>query len=97
MPTLSTGSARCQCPGCGEHFGGVGGFDAHQRLDAAGELRCLDPAAVGLVRTAAGWWPVIANGVGPGATGARTSTIPAPGAAPGFSRPRRAVTARSRP
>lgn len=37
--------------GCGETFGGLSGFDAHQRGG-----RCLDPASVGLVLDEGGIW-----------------------------------------
>lgn len=68
MPELTIGTARCCCASCGRFFGGVGGFDAHQRLGKNGALRCLDPETIGLVRNTDGWWvravPVLNNGVG---------------------------------
>lgn len=53
-PMLPPGSARCQCTGCGEYFGGVYTFDMHR---ATGQ--CLTPAqmrAKGLVRSPRGYW-----------------------------------------
>ena len=65
-PPLPVGTNRCRCTACGRSFGGVGGFDAHQRLHD-GELTCLDPATLGMVERG-GWWvretPRLMNGVG---------------------------------
>jgi hypothetical protein len=48
---------RCLCCQCGEYFTTVRNFDRHQRLDRqTGDTICLDPAAVGLVLTAYGYW-----------------------------------------
>ena len=71
-PVLTPGTGRCRCAACGRFFGGVGGFDVHQRLTgarSASVLVCLDPATLGLVERG-GWWvravPAFANGVGQG-------------------------------
>jgi len=73
-PPLPHGTGRCRCAAYGRSFGGVGGFDAHQRPDGAGAVVCLDPAGPGMVERG-GWWgrgvPWIVNGVGrDGANGA---------------------------
>ena len=83
MTALTVGTSRCRCAACGRSFGGVGGFDAHQRLTAGGGLRCLDPATVGLVISPDGWWarqaPVLHNGVGRhAATGGDDGRLAAP-------------------
>ena len=38
----------CLCTGCGRIFGGVSGFDKHQRLKG-GKIHCLDPSGLGMV------------------------------------------------
>ena len=54
-PMLPVGTCRCRCTACGRHFGGVGGFDAHQRDDVDGRTVCLDPATLGMVLSG-GYW-----------------------------------------
>ena len=74
MPELTIGTGRCRCGACGAFFGGVSGFDRHQRLGRDGALRCLDPATVGLTLSPDGWWcqeaPALNCGVGQDATNA---------------------------
>lgn len=56
---IAVGTNRCRCGGCGRHFGGVTGFDAHQTLTATGDVVCHDPATRGLVVIESGgfaWW-----------------------------------------
>jgi hypothetical protein len=40
---------------CLRYFSGISAFDRHQRRDQEGNIRCLDPASVGLI-AAGGWW-----------------------------------------
>lgn len=55
-PMLPVGSNRCKCVGCGRYFGGVSGFEAHQRVAKSGDVECRDPAEVGYVVNEAGYW-----------------------------------------
>ena len=41
----------CHCNGCHRTFSSLSGFDAHRR-----NLKCVDPATVGLEKNAKGWW-----------------------------------------
>ncbi len=52
-----TGYRTSHCSGCHETFGGVGGFDLHQkdRPDGRGVI-CAGPATLGLERSERGVW-----------------------------------------
>ena len=54
-PMLPPGTSRCKCTLCGRYFGGVGGFDLHQRDGEGGRTVCLDPATLGMVLSG-GYW-----------------------------------------
>lgn len=53
---LRHGSARCVCRACGDGFNSVTAFDKHQVLNSRGQVVCRDPATLGMVRNADGWW-----------------------------------------
>lgn len=48
----------CLCDPCGREFTGLTAFDKHQDVDYTRRpaVRCMDPAAVGLVKGAYGRW-----------------------------------------
>lgn len=48
----------CQCHPCGRHFTGLTAFDKHQDVDYTRqpEVRCIDPAALGMVQNPHGRW-----------------------------------------
>lgn len=57
-PSLTIGTGRSQCGGCGRYFSGVSAFEKHQTLDKLGEVVCHDPATRGLVLVNSWWsWP----------------------------------------
>lgn len=49
------GSSQCLCMGCGRPFNSVSAFDKHQTL-TKGAVTCRDPASLGMVTNARGWW-----------------------------------------
>lgn len=53
---LRPGSSRCVCMACWDGFNSVTAFERHQVLDDEGNAVCRDPARLGMVRNADGWW-----------------------------------------
>lgn len=54
--TLRPGSSRCVCAACHDGFNSVFAFDKHQVMKSDGDVICRDPATLGMVRNADGWW-----------------------------------------
>lgn len=53
---LAPGSSRCVCNACHDGFNSPFAFDKHQVLNSNGDVICRDPATIGMVRNATGWW-----------------------------------------
>lgn len=54
-PPLRPNTYHCRCPLCSRSFLDLTTFDAHQRVSATGDVRCLDPLDRGMV-FAGGFW-----------------------------------------
>lgn len=46
---------RCRCAACNRYFNSVSAFDKHRSGPAEARV-CLDPAGLGMVKNAAGFW-----------------------------------------
>lgn len=53
---LRPGSSRCVCWACNDGFNSVKAFERHQVMSSKGDTICRDPATLGMVRNATGWW-----------------------------------------
>jgi hypothetical protein len=57
MPLFTFSGRRCKCKWCGSEFWGLSAYNRH-RKGPPGQVRCIQPASGGLVKTDGRTWTI---------------------------------------